>query len=47
LVAVGRQLLADSNFVHRAAVALGLDQPHRVLPPNYTFYLERRHYEEA
>jgi 2,4-dienoyl-CoA reductase-like NADH-dependent reductase (Old Yellow Enzyme family) len=47
LVALGRELLADSNFAHRAAQALGLETPHRVLPPNYSFYLERRRYEEA
>jgi 2,4-dienoyl-CoA reductase-like NADH-dependent reductase (Old Yellow Enzyme family) len=47
LVALGRELLADSNFAHRAALELGLDQPHRVLPMNYSFYLERRRYEEA
>lgn len=45
LVAIGRELLADSNFVHRAAQALGVAQPHRVLPPNYAFYLERRRYD--
>jgi 2,4-dienoyl-CoA reductase-like NADH-dependent reductase (Old Yellow Enzyme family) len=47
MVAIGRELLADSNFVHRAAIVLGLDQPHGVLPSKYTFYLERRRYEEA
>jgi 2,4-dienoyl-CoA reductase-like NADH-dependent reductase (Old Yellow Enzyme family) len=47
MVAIGRELLADSNFVHRAAMVLSLDQAHRVLPPNYAFYLERRRYEEA
>jgi 2,4-dienoyl-CoA reductase-like NADH-dependent reductase (Old Yellow Enzyme family) len=47
LVALGRELLADSNFAHRAALALGVEQPHRVLPSNYSFYLERRRYEEA
>ena len=44
LVAVGRELLADSNFVHRCALALGLEQPHRVLPPGLSFWLERRRY---
>jgi 2,4-dienoyl-CoA reductase-like NADH-dependent reductase (Old Yellow Enzyme family) len=47
LVALGRELLADSNFVHRAAIELGLDEPHRVLPRNYFFYLERRRYDEG
>ncbi len=47
MVAIGRELLADSNFVHRAALELGLDTPHRTLPPNYAFYLERRRYDDA
>jgi 2,4-dienoyl-CoA reductase-like NADH-dependent reductase (Old Yellow Enzyme family) len=45
LVAIGRELLADSNFVHRAALALGLPHPHRVLPQGLSFWLERRRYE--
>ena len=44
LVAVGRELLADSNFVYRCALALKLDNPHRVLPEGFAFYLERRRY---
>lgn len=45
LVAMGRELLADSNFAHRAAVALGLEHPHRVLPEPFSFYLERRRFD--
>lgn len=45
LVAIGRELLADGGFVHRAALALGLPHPHRVLPEGLSFYLERRRYE--
>jgi 2,4-dienoyl-CoA reductase-like NADH-dependent reductase (Old Yellow Enzyme family) len=42
LVALGRELLADAAWPHRAAVALGLENPDRVLPMQYAFYLERR-----
>ena len=42
LVALGRELLADAAWPHRAALALGLEQPDRVLPMQYAFYLERR-----
>ena len=42
LVAVGRQLLADPAFVHRAALDLGHPQPHRLLPQGLGFWLERR-----
>jgi 2,4-dienoyl-CoA reductase-like NADH-dependent reductase (Old Yellow Enzyme family) len=42
LVAVGRQLLADAAFVHRAAQELGHPQPHRLLPQGLGFWLERR-----
>jgi 2,4-dienoyl-CoA reductase-like NADH-dependent reductase (Old Yellow Enzyme family) len=45
LVAMGRELLADSNFPHRAAVALGLENPHQVLPREFSFYLDRRRWE--
>ncbi|PZN94363.1 MAG: oxidoreductase [Alphaproteobacteria bacterium] len=45
LVAIGRELLADSSFVHRAALTLGLSNPHRVLPEGLSFYIERRRYE--
>jgi 2,4-dienoyl-CoA reductase-like NADH-dependent reductase (Old Yellow Enzyme family) len=45
LVAVGRELLADSSFVLRCARELGLAQPWRVLPLELHFWLERRKYE--
>lgn len=45
LVAVGRELLADSGFVLRCARELGLEQPWRVLPQELHFWLERRKYE--
>ena len=45
LVAVGRELLADSSFVYRCARQLGLDKPQRVLPQELHFWLERRKYE--
>ena len=46
LVAIGRELLADSAFVHRAALALGLENPHRVLPEGLSFWLERRRFAQ-
>lgn len=45
LVAVGRELLADSSFVYRCARELGLEKPQRVLPQELHFWLERRKYE--
>lgn len=42
LVALGREVLADPNWPYRAALALGLEHPDRVLPMDYAFYLERR-----
>ena len=42
LVALGRELMADPNWPYRAARELGLEQPWRVLPDKYAFYLERR-----
>lgn len=42
LVAIGRELLADSNFAHRAAGELGLPKPDFVLPERYAFYLQFR-----
>ncbi|EIF35376.1 NADH:flavin oxidoreductase [Burkholderia sp. Ch1-1] len=41
-VAIGRELLADPNFVYRAARALGHPFPHEVLPRNFAFFLARR-----
>ena len=42
LVAIGRELLSDSNFAHRAALALGIERPDFVLPERYAFYLQFR-----
>jgi len=42
LVALGRELLADSNFAYTAARALGHPEPHDVMPENYAFFLKRR-----
>lgn len=41
LVALGRQLIEEPNFAHRAAVDLGLNDPHQVLPESYAFFLKR------
>lgn len=42
LVAIGRELLADPAFVHRAAIVLGHPHPHKLLPQGLGFWLERR-----
>lgn len=42
LVAIGRQAMAEPHWLYRAALELGLANPHAVLTPNYAFYLERR-----
>jgi len=42
LVALGRQMMAEPHWLYRAALELGLANPHAVLPRNYAFYLERR-----
>ena len=42
LVAMGRQLLDDPNFVFHAALELGHTEPFSVLPEAYAFFLERR-----
>ncbi len=42
LVALGRELISDAAWPYRAALALGLDNPERVLPMQYAMYLERR-----
>ncbi|MBN9018987.1 MAG: NADH:flavin oxidoreductase/NADH oxidase [Rhizobiales bacterium] len=41
-VAIGREMLSDSNFPYRAALALGIDKPAFVLPQRYAFYLQFR-----
>ncbi len=42
LIAMGRQMMAEPHWLYRAAQELGLAEPHKVLPRNYGFYLERR-----
>ena len=42
LVAMGRQLLDDPNFVFHAARELGHPNPFSILPESYAFFLERR-----
>jgi 2,4-dienoyl-CoA reductase-like NADH-dependent reductase (Old Yellow Enzyme family) len=42
LVALGRQMMAEPHWLYRAALELGLADPHAILPRNYAFYLERR-----
>ena len=42
LVAMGRQLLEDPNFVFHAARHLGHPHPFAILPESYAFFLERR-----
>jgi len=42
LVAMGRQLLDDPNFVFHAAKELGHPDPFSVLPDAYGFFLQRR-----
>lgn len=41
-VAIGREMLSDSNFPYRAALALGIEKPAFVLPQRYAFYLQFR-----
>ena len=42
LVAMGRQLLEDPNFVFHAARQLGHPDPFEILPESYAFFLKRR-----
>ena len=42
LVAMGRQLLEDPNFVFHAARHLGHPDPFAILPESYAFFLRRR-----
>lgn len=42
LIALGRQMMAEPHWLYRAALELGLANPHAVLPRQYGFYLERR-----
>jgi 2,4-dienoyl-CoA reductase-like NADH-dependent reductase (Old Yellow Enzyme family) len=41
LVALGRQLIEEPNFAHRAAMELDAEDPHGVLPESYAFFLKR------
>lgn len=48
LVNIGRALLANPHWPYSAAVALGVPRPSWVtLPPQYAFWLERYHPEDA
>lgn len=42
LIAIGREFIADPQWAYRAALELGVENPHAILPPSYGFYLERR-----
>ena len=42
MVAMGRQLLEDPNFVFHAARELGHPDPFEILPESYAFFLQRR-----
>ncbi|MCX5515480.1 oxidoreductase [Kaistia algarum] len=41
-VAIGREMLSDSNFPYRAALAIGIEKPAFALPLRYAFYLQFR-----
>ena len=43
----GRQLLADANFVYRAAIELGHPDSNATLPQGLGFWLQRRKFEPA
>jgi 2,4-dienoyl-CoA reductase-like NADH-dependent reductase (Old Yellow Enzyme family) len=42
MIALARELLSDPSWPYRAALKLGLENPHAVLPRNFRFFLERR-----
>ena len=42
LIALAREMMSDSNWAYHAALRLGHESPHDVLPPSYAFHLERR-----
>jgi len=42
LVAIGRELLADTQWVYKAATHFNLDNAKSYLPDSYSFYLSRR-----
>ena len=42
LVAMGRQMMDESNFAYHAAQQLGHPDPCSLLPDSYAFWLRRR-----
>ena len=42
MVAIGRQLLDDPNFVLHAGQTLGHPDPYSLIPEAYAFFLSRR-----
>jgi 2,4-dienoyl-CoA reductase-like NADH-dependent reductase (Old Yellow Enzyme family) len=42
LVALGRELLADTQWVYKAATHFNLENATSFLPDSYSFYLSRR-----
>ena len=42
LVALGRELLADTQWVYKAATYFNLENAKSFLPDSYSFYLSRR-----
>jgi len=42
LIAIAREMIANPNWAYHAALRLGLDNPHDVLPPSYSLHLQRR-----
>lgn len=42
LIALARETMARPNWPYHAAEVLGMEEPWKVLPPEYAFYLERR-----
>ena len=42
LVAMGRELLADTQWVYKAATHFKLENAKSFLPDSYSFYLSRR-----
>jgi len=42
LIAIAREMISNPNWAYHAALRLGLNNPHDVLPPSYSFYLQRR-----
>ena len=42
LIAIGRELLADTQWVYKAATKFGLSNSKDFLPDSYSFFLSRR-----